>query len=407
MDSKEKNLKKNQNQSSENPNILKIKNNYYKLDQYEDNKVYLLYSENSDNIKIAYNEYNELYKYYKLISKKEFDEEKKKSYEKIDNLVRISGPVSIEYFLGRNKKIIIVSDFHYSKDDVCEDNSILISDYLQNLLESSLKTIDIFVESHLPQNLKDPNFEKIIHPESDFLLIMRNFLNRNYKKYENKRLHFSDIRKLIGSESYILYFIDEKSGNLKDFTNNEELINKFKSMEKHILNLESEIPRILGKQIIKITNKDLVFRLGNYTFERIKNLVKSLYSENLFEILKKSDKSNRNEIIFYIFLKYMNCYTVINDLYTVLRIIKLDEIKNCVIYTGAMHSDFLRELFRIIDIYSNYQFLNNLQYNKKNGFRCVEAFDFEKYFEEENLENLKELLEKLNLELARKREKNI
>ena len=303
--------------------------------------------------------------------------------------INISGPVDIRYYINKKlkKKIIVIGDIHNSKDGVCnkKSNSMTITEYLNKLLDTNLN-LDIFIEEIIPDLKHIYNKNRYIKYGNDFISEIINFGIKNYKKDKTKRIHFTDIRNsFLGHESFKkLEMILDLFDNVKD---KNKFINLFKFYNEycndHIetiftiyneLNNKTFTDKInyseLLMKVIRKSDKMIVDKILKITIDYIRQYLDILFSEY-------KDNEQNYELIFNIYKKGIYAEAAINDIYTILRILKNDDIKNSIIYVGKAHCDIFSKYLKILEFEPLEKYINR----DDKYIRCMEnVISFEDFF---------------------------
>lgn len=311
------------------------------------------------------------------------------------NTLILSGPSAIYYYKHTklNKKIIILGDIHNSFEGICNDkNSIDIITYLKNLFQTKIK-LDLFIEADIPdkyQLLHGLNKKQLFDKSSDFITGVIEFSIDNYKKEKSKRIHFTDIRNnILGFKEFkqfdnvikFLYNVEtfKKDTNLFDFYmeyNNYinrsifiifEYIRDFMKDNGIKLEYNPNLPDIFVKEINK-SHPNILKKLFPITLKYIVNYLDIITDEEL--------KINNLDEINDIYKKCMLAIAAINDIYTVLRILKNDDIINCILYVGKAHCHIFYEYLTALEFD-----MTKYQLSKETSIRCLPNIeDFESFF---------------------------
>jgi hypothetical protein len=346
--------------------------------------------------------------------KKSKSKSKKKDGGKLHKFtdgLNLSGPTNILYLThpSNQKKIIIVGDEHFEKTFVCKEtiNTIEIDKYFEQLFNNNKLVFDVFIEQDIPDKYSLLSNNIIVDAEdrSDYMTIVRNFLVTKYKYNEKQKVHFTDIRfNIAGFEkfleiqnlinllnevkemkrmdfNFIPFFTDQLfisslyilAKQIDDF-----VLNKIDKFTDHI-----NLPQNLIKEINKFKNTDekALRSLLQICADEIDEFTKILMDKD-----KKLTLSELNEIqdLFNLGLR-VSAY--INDLYTVLRIMKNENIRNSIIFTGDRHFKSLKEYFEILN------FTSFIISSKEDEKRCVKnILTFEEFFYPSVLKRIAEQL---------------
>lgn len=316
--------------------------------------------------------------------------------------LNLSGPATIDYYKNDTKKIIILGEFHGNKEGICDDkkDTLEINKYIETLFDPKVNIkFDIFVEKTIPHKWDLINNAIITdyNDDSDYIIMIRNLLIRNYKINENKKVHFTDIRnKLLGFEQFV------ESGNIFDFLKHIELdsvklkddynilnilntriynsslilllrqIDQFIENNEYVFTNDINLPDYLIKEMNKFQDKILLKKLLVILQQKIRQFL----DETIFDDKTKQYKLSDIDDIINIFYMGMDVSTYVNDLYTVLRIIKNDDIKNGIIYTGNSHLISLNEYLNVCGFN-----LITQKHNTSENTRCVkDVIPFDVFF---------------------------
>lgn len=312
--------------------------------------------------------------------------------------INLSGPVSIQYYENKslNKKIIVLGDIHASKDGQCveSEGSIHIVKYLETLFEKPNIKIDLFIETSIPDKfslINGLNKDKlIIKYIPDIISDIVNFGIKNYKVNPTKRIHFSDVRdELPGSEQFrsfsnlfpLLENIKEfkEPKNLFDFfyyftsVFNQSLAAIIKDLRRNEFEYLPRISQYLTKEI-KRSNPENLEKLKPVTYYYVRTYLDEIYNEKTtpdpyinLENLIELERINYNGI---------QAYASIADLYTVLRILKNDDINNSILFVGQAHCKILYDYLRS----TGFTPIKSID-QKDELYRCMyDILDFEEFF---------------------------
>ena len=295
----------------------------------------------------------------------------------LDNINKLSGPVSVDYYNNDkiNKKIIVLGDIHNGMDNICiqDDNTMDIISYYNELYKTDIK-IDFFIEQDIPskESLINPSLLKQVPHINDYISGILDFCIKNYKKNLTKRIHFSDIRgyfkdfnKFVDLDECISFFYFYKS-QLVDF---HSLLRLLKTkLEESNYESNENIPEQLLKEFRK-TNPDIIEKLVPKIIVYINEYI------NLIDDDKNSEDMNLIKLQnIYNFCSYIISY--ISDLYVVLRLIKNDDINNIILYVGLAHAKIYYNLFNDLKI-------NLIQHIESENplYRCIKnIIPFNKFF---------------------------
>ncbi len=311
------------------------------------------------------------------------------------NILKISGPVMIDYFYSKkfDKKIIIIGDRHNTKNGSCVEKSITITDYYNHLLSTDMD-INFFIETDIPDKSALYNPELLsskIHPKpDDYISEITNLLLSNYKKYPNKKIHFNDIRGknngLSGHDRFksfseMLFILQEQIISINPDFDFKEFFFDFNKL--YIENLFYLYKCIRENNFSD--NRNLVIKELSRVDEESREKITAIllgYLEDFFDKFMNPEKkisfdkiNELDEIIAY----GMKVGSAVTDIYTISRIIKSKEYKNCILYNGVAHNKNLANYLLALD-FINFKHLEPT--NKE--FQCInDVFPFEKFFENE------------------------
>lgn len=347
----------------------------------------------------------------------------KKKHDGNGKKINLSGPVSIIYYKNEalNKKIITLGDVHSGKENLCDPHEIFITDYLNNIISD--KPIDIFVESWKPlQNflIEDERYRDLFKPNKkfeeieDFLKDVRRLALSEYKKNANKRFHFVDIRDqlsgwitLYNLEPFFKYVnnsvikIDSSMYERVISELFQKLINvifaffeflKGENVEaiekyKEIFPIDSAnfIPYSFQKELTKLENKNhiLAGKIKKVLEQKLNKFLE-FYFETFVDIEHVEHEHERdNEIIQKnndLENRLKDITAQISDFYMIARIMKNDDITDCILYVGEAHQQFIKEYLLAL----NFDIVES-QYNDYDAdykiSRCLNNItDFNEFF---------------------------
>ncbi len=308
----------------------------------------------------------------------------------------LTGPVCIYYLKHKtiDKKIILLGDVHYNYNYGCESNFKII-DYISKLFNESDIQYDLFIESDFHKILSNPDS----FVPSDYLTELIQFGLYNYKKKENFRIHFHDIRGLMNgfykfqnnNLKPIKFYIEETRNEIsQNLVKNENITTKQQYREFILKN--KKIIKKKTKEAIKEMKRLNNFKkfylnfltkdLNDWIFELLDELENDFPSDNqLYKILKKESLKLKNnnpeyyskikeflisklrkhkailetphsfdnfeifsEFIQNIFHSFLDTTAFITDFYLVCRIMKNPVLINNITYVGVGHIPNIQEL---------------------------------------------------------------
>ena len=330
------------------------------------------------------------------------------NYTKIDY---ISGPGEITYLTKNNKKIYILGEQNHHDIIGCLKynnitNSIDITQFLTNLLQTSPVFIDFFIELPPMLNLY-PNTDEIINDISSNLNNIYLAFEQFIKKTEifpmyNARIHLIDSRNIISNKNYenTLYrnmirdlnnLIDSRI-NFKQFRkNNKKIIKTFsniKSIKELLQLLRNEVYNDTFLKI-KIKKTNIKYKpIVNFFINRLEKLPidnsleielnqqKFISFVNWFSLAKQKSSWSYKTNLPLIYSIITNITTVFMDIYTVSRmfktfIVKPDEnapiyANNIIYYAGNFHSNAIKDF--LIKYKFNILFKNSID----NTINCLD-----------------------------------
>jgi hypothetical protein len=330
----------------------------------------------------------------------------------------LSGPIRVIYYENKilNKKIICLGDNHLNGKYICNDKVITIANYIDKLFKNTNINIDLFLEKNIPNKeylLKkdfhinipkdvDYNNSQQSKYEDGYLDHLSIFAIRNYKRYINKRIHFTDLRYNELVALIYLTTIDWKKNptfeEYKNITikNHNFIISLYKYFQqvlppdpidsslKSELNkeLDINIPEYLKKEIDR-SAIDVKIKIRDYIFPKIYNYI---YCYIYYYKEKEFKPIHLNGIQFIV-----NAY--ISDIYTILRIMKnvntSNDFKNCILYYGDAHLDNINKIllelfdFKLISEKKSisYDISKENNSNDEIDLRCIrDIIPFDKFF---------------------------
>jgi len=313
-----------------------------------------------------------------------------------------------------NKIVYLLGESHEIKGCDTSKNPLITADiFFFNLINTTKKFLDIYLESKISPEKKSPDKFDIIKEKKystrGYMSIAKQKLsamncgvniyeeNKNFQKciYKNVRIHSVDIRSITSNHifsryigtlnRYLIYCVSNKPDASKKeacekyhkFLNDEEQ-NDFSNdnlIEKHFLDFYRVAK--LEKQILSINNPEILI----FIMSKFKNLLDNVSIINNKNVKRAvNDKINRdekNKII-----KITNYILTIMDIYCFSRIFRSfnkiegvysEDPKNIIIYAGAAHinqyAKWLTELeFELV--YSG----------KISDFNCLEIKNFKPVF---------------------------
>ena len=304
---------------------------------------------------------NELYrsKYFKY---------RQKTLQQSGGELNINGPIHIVYFSNAttNKKIIVLGDMH-EKYKICEDNAIFITKYLESL-SKSIK-FNFYIETEMPTKyeLLNNKINRFKYLPADkehnaYIADVIDFGITNYKKIDNIKIHFGDVRHdIIGFETFKNYT------NQFDLLNNINVLKDYYNLFSHyrsFLNIyhytvlqiyfffraiienkpEEEYkkyifytPDYFYKLVIKTlkTHPKECVTLLEVLIEILRIYFNKIFDDNIF--IGINDLGNL-ESIYQIGIK---CTSSITDFYVISKIIR-DTDSNNILYVGNAHIDYIK-----------------------------------------------------------------
>lgn len=298
----------------------------------------------------------------------------------------LSGPIEINYYKNRDKKIIVMGDDHSAYNSSCDiKNNISIENYIDKLFKTDTE-IDLFLEFTIPRKQRLQN--KLDKFRVNWGDAPANYLNevvlfgiRNYKKNITKRVHFTDNR------FFIFYY-----SSLNNIDDGLETIQKYRKRISKNHDLILELKEYFEKEsYLDKTTSDSRIMLDNIVPYLLKEIERSS-----IDIIKKIANVILKKITEYLkdyngtnYAKLNNSYLSLNaliaDTYTILRIMKNNEFKNCILYVGNNHQDGIKDLLNAVG-FSFEKKINNEQslfqrFINQPKLRCIrDIIPFDKYF---------------------------
>lgn len=307
--------------------------------------------------------------------KNKYLELKKQIGGNLGMIENLSGPTSIDYYINPtiNKRIIVLGDIHNSMEGVCDvdANTMDIVDYFEELIKTDIN-LDFFIEKDIPDKYQlyyGLKIDKLMGDYSiDFMKKVWKFSFNNYKKNPTKKLHFTDNRnKLLGHETFMsfgtIFELLQKINsfnediNLKDFFYEYnkvlienlfifgKLLRKIQLLKLEDIIIEEPDEKYLPENLIKEIKKSTPAVLN-----KVSSVIKKYY-EGFFDMLFDESLVINLTNLRYLDILYSRgqlLEAVVSDLYTILRIMKDDDIQNCILYVGQAHGqimhDYLTEL---------------------------------------------------------------
>ena len=304
--------------------------------------------------------------------------------------LNLSGPEKIFYIKNKDKKIILIGDIHQSKN-ICPVEDVKLENYINDLFEKdSLENFDLFIEFSYNEVKKLGGDVSLIEigEITDYMTAMRKVSLENYKKNPNKKVHFSDIRddnlaQTLRNKGEVLEkILQTVTPKDPDFNYKELIMDFHESVLRNLFNDYSAIRNYMSDKTDKfefsseLLNKELTGLEQIINKENIKKIFMFVRKqiEELFDILYQEEEKVLFGDIPLIQFKFINCITLISELYTLARIFK-PEINNIIVFEGVGHIDILVQFLRIVDsdLFYYYQ-----SYQDKP--QCVEAIPFDKFF---------------------------
>jgi len=309
----------------------------------------------------------------------------------------LSGPIKINYYYNRklNKKIICLADDHDGTRYSCDEGIITLENYLDKLFKTDIE-MDFFIEDWLPNKeylLKkdfyshiptDVNIYNDISAkwETGYLLETRIFAKRNYKKYKNKRIHFTDLRLNEYVADYLLSTIDwEKNPTINEY---KEITRKNHQFIIAIYNYSTigssdNIPEYLLKELTR-SSPETIIKIKKHIMDITEKYI-NLYNSFDTDVTIKTLWNEQSEL-----------NTFISDIYTILRIMKNidkeNDFKNCLLYYGEYH--ILHIHYLLVKLF-NFELIDSkksMSYDdvNKDGYRCIkDIIPFDTFFNKKDL----------------------
>lgn len=311
--------------------------------------------------------------------------------------MNISGPSIIGYFSNRklNKKIIVMGEYHGGTEGECSDEKgISITDYLSNLFTSKFD-IDFFIETNITDAFnKIKTSGNIIDTPDHYIDQLRLLSYKTYKKRENIRIHFVDIR--ADTEAIELAF--------NEYKQRYDLIDLFNNIES--LTEEQNLFDIFSKSVLNYTTylyANLIFLHRNKIDSKMKKYISTFFLKE-YSKLKENNKDTfgilreiletklRNYLDYFIkkekvitldnlnllddiYRKGQIASAAITDFYTIARILNHPNFKHNIIYVGRAHYFIIKEYLKSLD----FELVEKVSY--QNNHRCIENIeDFESFF---------------------------
>ena len=331
----------------------------------------------------------------------------------------LSGPIRVIYYKNNkyNKKIICLGDHHQDFKYSCDEKVITIENYLDKLFKKTDNEIDFFIEMPLPNKEyllkknfyidlpKDVNMENSEQSkwEGGYLLETRVFAENNYKRYINKRIHFTDLRENELVAFIYLVTIDwTKNPSFDEYKritikNHNFIISLYKYFQTTIspkyqtydeFNIELDksipinIPNYLRKEIDK-SPYDIKIKIRDHIIPIIYDYIHKYIYNYKISNFKVEFLSNEQIIL----------NTIISDIYTIMRIMKninkSTDFKNCILYYGDNHIYHINFLLTKIFDFQQISEKKSISYdaihlntNSKNtDMRCIrDIIPFDKFF---------------------------
>jgi len=286
----------------------------------------------------------------------------------ISKIQNISGPSQITYLYSNyfNKNIILIGEYHDSIKYSCIKDSITIENYVNELFKQNI-SIDLFLEYHIPINLKkylnpdnileypiinDIDYNPIDLTSSNYddsyLTELRILASRKYKKLgDKKRIHFTDIRDDINTQFYKVSTISSKlkSIDIKEYKRiTEGNHNYILGLRNYIISNGNIAGTFINGNLWKEFEKFTKTKTESKYIEvgrKIKEYVIN-YIDQYLKIYNSSTQSTT--YIYELFRHQFHLNAVLSDIYTILRIFKNDEFRNCILYYGLAHIENINKL---------------------------------------------------------------
>lgn len=327
-----------------------------------------------------------------------------------ENNLDISGPNMIGYFTNtlNNKKIILMGDIHASKSGSCINNNETITTYIDSMRKNTKVTIDLFLETLIQEKtkLKSLKLAELSVKTTDYFRELINYSHINYKKYNNLRIHFTDIRSdlnkiyiLLATEKfrtgYDLIDLLKLSTSLKDDNDLLKIYDKysqeydnfifatFKLITRRtvIKGLEQYSSDLLLKEINKLYdyNKEYYNRIAKIIASIITDYLDVQFSKNRkISVDKENSKmlEEKLKLLEDLYIKGIKAGAVINDMYVLCRILKSTEFNNCIFYGGTEHYKVIKQCLLATDFVLKKEIIAT-----EPNIRCVKnIIPFEKFF---------------------------
>ena len=294
---------------------------------------------------------------------------RQKTLQQSGGELNINGPIHIVYFSNAttNKKIIVLGDVH-KKYKICEDNAIFITKYLESL-SKSIK-FNFYIETEMPTkyellNNKINRFKYVpadVEEMDAYIADVIDFGITNYKKIDNIKIHFGDVRHdITGFETFKNYTnqfdLLSNINVLKDDYNLLSHYNSFLDIYHKIVTkiynfcltiIENKpeeeynkyifyVPDYFYKSVIKLSNTHPkeCFKLLAVLIKILSIYLDKIYEEGIF--IGINDLDNLRSI----YRLGLKCTGAIADFYMISKIIR-DTDSNNILYVGDAHIDNIK-----------------------------------------------------------------
>ena len=261
--------------------------------------------------------------------------------------MKINGPINLirlEGTLYNNKKIIyIYFDHHFpiNKQTKCDGflNDDVVTYLNKEFLKINNKYIDFFMETSFDQEeilLKNKKYkDRYIDEVNKFFLInilIKDNKNIGTKINKNIRFHYVDIRHQLKTISFHKIF-DSIKEEIK-------LGKKYKDYKKSIDKIITELNNLqynIKSGDNKIIQKIKLKYIHNDVKDKLNKLLNNLYKD--IDILKIDiNNITTNSDIDDVYLKLLQLYSWLMDIYFLRRFLDKDYVNNGIIYCGSGHA---------------------------------------------------------------------
>ena len=304
-------------------------------------------------------------------------------------MYRISGPIASYALKVDDKNIILFGDMHESKNKQCSpcDQDCI---YIVDLLKKMKQKTDLFIESYIylhPKFLKrDGQTKDII---SDVIKSFHKKMhNHNGKQYKQTRIHYSDIRTLVGFQPFWLTLqylslhlftkTDETSISQMNFMQHISWCNTTKKLNQYIdimllsndyiADIRNIIPQdsqsyFVNKVDLMLLQRKYVTRLKkqfNDLPSKYQELILAFHKDMCIKYHKQTqlyDKAMHKLILkqgnitkldkYRIYFALLQWGVHLKDLYTLARMLYyFDKTNNIISFDGAAHSRIYANFFK-------------------------------------------------------------